>query len=196
MSLTEILTLIALLLSLAALIVVSIQTVLTRKSLDATRESINLSRKVRELEMLPRANLIIKVHSDLKKWNEEFQNTIIELRKISSKQDRVGLKSVAQKGLRSPKGIIDKYIYEHCPNWLAVIWTTGAQYYYDAKAPQCGLWIDHNDEPNFSFIEIMISRYQESIKGLSELLGYVIEIVPSSYLESPASINEVSFLSD
>ena len=59
---SEILTIIALFLSLAALIVVSIQTVLTRKALDATRKSINLSRKVRELEMLP--SPIIAVAND------------------------------------------------------------------------------------------------------------------------------------
>ena len=196
MSLTELLTLIALLLSLTALIVVTIQTVLTRKALDAALESINLSRKIRELEMLPRANFIISVQSDLIKWNKEFQDTIIALRTIFSEQDKVGLKSIAQKGLKSPKGLINKYMYEHCPNWLAIIWVTGAQYYYNAKAPQCELWNHKTDEPNFSFIKMMIIRYQESMKGISELLDYVHEIVPNAYLESPASINDVSFLSE
>ena len=196
MCLSKILSLLALLLSLAALIVVSIQTVITRKTLDATRESIDLSRKVRELEMLPRANFVINVQNDLIKWNKEFQDTIDVLYTIYSKQDKVGLKSIAQKGLKSPKGLINKYLYEHCPNWLAVIWVTGAQYYYNAKAPQCELWNDRTDEPNFSFIEMMITRYQESIKGISELLVYVGEIVPNAYLESPASINDDSFLSD
>ena len=106
---------------------------LTRKALDATRESINLSRKVRELEMLPRATFIINVQSDLIKWNKEFQDSIIALQSISSKDDKVGLKSIAQKGLKSPKGLINKYMYEHCPNRLAVIWVTGAQYYYNAN---------------------------------------------------------------
>jgi hypothetical protein len=196
MCLTDFLTIIALVLNFAALIVVMIQTILTRKALDTARTSIESSRKTRELEDLPRASLIIIVQNDLLKWKKELQDAISSLRIISQSQDSNELRTLGHRGLKSPKGLIIKYRYEHCPNWLSVIWVTGAQYYYNAKAPQCDLWNDRTNQPNFNFVEMMISLYQKSIEGLTDLLAYIDDIVPKAYLESPASLNDESFLTD
>ncbi|MCX5886673.1 MAG: hypothetical protein NT096_12325 [Proteobacteria bacterium] len=148
------------------------------------------------MEILPRANFIITVQNDLQQWKKEFQETITALHAISQERDRNALHAIAQRGLRSPKGLINRYMYEHSQNWLSVIWVTGAQYYYNSKAPQCELWNDRTNEPNFNFIDMMIDRYQESIAGLTALLSYVDDIVPKAYLESPASLNDEAFLSD
>jgi len=193
---TNVLTIIALVLNFLALIVVTIQTILTRNALDAARDSIESSRKARQMEILPRASFIITVQNDLRQWKTEFQTTITTLEEISARQDAAALHAIALQGLTSPKGLVNRHMYERSPNWLSVIWVTGAQYYYNAKAPQRELWRDNTNQPNFNFIDMMIVRYRDSITGLTSLLSYINDIVPEAYLESPASIGDDAFLSD
>lgn len=196
MCLSDILTITALFLNFVALIIVTIQTIYTRRSLNAARKSIEATRKARELEILPRANFIIKVQTDLERWKKDLLETTGALEKAIRDKDSDLFREIANRSITSAKGLVDRYMYEKSPQWLSVIWVTGAQYYYDAKAPQRDLWNTETDEPNFSFGPDMISRFKESTAQIVKLISYINDIVPKVYLESPASLSDEDFLTN
>ncbi|MCD6169218.1 MAG: hypothetical protein J7J76_01520 [Candidatus Latescibacteria bacterium] len=139
MTLSEILTVIVLALNFIALCVVAYQTYLTRNSLKIAKETIDETRKARQLEILPRANFVICVIGSLERWLEDVNEIVGKLEKAVTQRDQDVLRGLSKQGLKSPKNLIDKFMYEHAPNWLSAIWVTGAQYYYDCKAPMCSL---------------------------------------------------------
>jgi hypothetical protein len=194
MTLTELLTIIALILNFGALVVVTVQTIFTRNALNAARTSIESGRKARQLEILPRANFIISVQNDLSSWEKELSNSAEQLRNASQREDPALFKKIASEGLQSPNGLINRYMFDHSPNWLAVLWVTSAQYYYIAKGAQTYLWKDQTNEANFSYAQMMLSRFSDSIEGIRRSSAYISDTVPNFYLESPASLNDEDFL--
>ena len=79
MSENWIMTIIALVLNLITFFIVVYQTKLTRESVSIAKESIDRDRKVRQLEMLPRANFIIHVSLRVNQWLDEVKQTKEEI---------------------------------------------------------------------------------------------------------------------
>lgn len=194
MNATEVATIGALVLNAGALGVVAYQTWLTGKSLRSTNRSVKLSIKTIQVEMLPSANWVINVRVDLGRWIADLQDVIQKCKAASKKRDADLMKALALAGLGSPHGLVSRYGSEHAPSWLSTIWLAGAQYYYDAKAPQMGLWSATKDAPHFNFVSDFVCRCKDSVRGLQQLLDLIDDVVPDVYLNSPASINDDRFL--
>ena len=190
------LTMIGLVVAIVALGVVTYQTYLTRKSVTAALSSIELSMKTMQIEMLPKAGWAIEVRVKLQMWIDDLKK-VTELSKTAlAKQDAILMKRVCNAGIRSPQGLVRKYLYEHVPNWLSIILITGAQYYYDAKANQRYLWREEENTPWYDFIPSFVERCEDSLRGLNELLTFLDNMIPDVYLNSPASLKDRDFLGD
>jgi len=215
MDLVEITTVAALPVSVIALVVVSYQTYVTRKALDLTRESLALTRdsldaaktsmdattrstdlaiRTMQIEMLPSANWVIQVQVALERWSRDLESVIETASAAERQRDSERLHALARAGLRTPKGLVRRFAAEHTPGWLSTIWLTGAQYYYDAKAPQTGLWKEADNEPWFEFVPDFIVRCKDSLNGIQQLLQMIDDVVPAAYLHSPAGLSDERFL--
>jgi hypothetical protein len=73
---------------------------------------------------------------------------------------------------------------------------SGAQYYYDAKAPQLYLWDSTNDLPKYDFVSPFLERCQVSLNGLKKLSTFIDDTVPEVYLNCPASLNDRDFFDE
>ena len=193
MKLVEIMTIVALPVSVIALAVVSYQTYLTRKALDLARDSLNAAKKVMDsatkstelairtmqIEMLPSAYWVIQVQIALEQWLKDLESAI-EIASVAERQrDSYKLHALARAGLETPKGLVRQFDAEHTPKWLSTIWLAGAQYYYDAKAPQANLWRKADDESWFEFVPDFIIRCKGSIVGIQHLLQMINDVVPA-----------------
>lgn len=203
MDLTDILTITALILAIPALIlnfialcVIAYQTVLNRRSLDLAKHSIDEDRKIRQIEMLPRAQFIFEVQYHLKKYQKDIEKTTSELVKASNSRDEEILKDISLKALNSPKGLVEKFSYEKGPTWLSEIWLAGAQYYYDFYAPLSSLWSERESRPSWELASSLVDRGKENSYHIKILLTYVDQTVPESYANAPASISNSKFLSE
>lgn len=196
MDLTNILTIIALILNFIALCVVAYQTNLNRKSLDLAKQSIEEDRKIRQIEMLPRAHFIFNVQYHLKKYIEDIEKITVELQKASKERNEEILKEISSKALLSPKGLVEKFSYEKGPNWLSEIWLAGAQYYYDFHAPLRSLWIEKESRAFWKLVPDLIERGNDNSYNIQELLSYIGQAVPNSYANAPASISDNKFLEE
>lgn len=194
MSTTEVATIAALVLNAFALGVVAYQTWLTGKSLRMTNRSLELSIKTMQVEMLPNANWVINVRVDLERWIADLLKVIEDCRAVSKRRDADRMKAIARAGLDSPHGLVSSFGTKHAPSWLTTIWFAGAQYYYNAKAPQTSLWSASTDASWFDFVPGFIVRCEDSLRGLQHLLRLIDDVVPEVYLNSPASIKDDKFL--
>jgi hypothetical protein len=180
-----VLAVIALLLNVITLGIVIYQTVLNRKSLEAANESIKLTKTSRQLEILPRAYFVIEVQIRIEYWQENLTKMIKWL-KSGKPEDIKQLNGLAPK---TPEGMVEKYLYDKMPDWLAEIWMTGAQYYYDSTA-SLRLIKDGNNN------EIYIQNCQDSLVRLKQLLTYIKDEIPDVFLQRPASIRDRDFLKE
>jgi len=195
--LSNILTIGALVLNMIALLIVAYQTRLNRKSLDLAKESIDEDRRTRQIELLPKAQLIFQVKIDFKKWVKDIDKSIKELQKAVKTKDEIRLKNISEKALNSPKNLVDGFTYKKAPPWLSEIYVAGAQYYYDFHIPLRDLWRDNRKEkPFWDLAPDLIQRGKEHSFHINKLLDYIDHAVPESYAESPASISNSRFLSD
>jgi len=194
MDLITILTIIALSLNLIALCVVAYQTYLNRKALLLARESIEESRKARQIEMLPRAGFVLEARYHLKKWSEDLEKLRNEIQRAQKTRNDTLLKEVSEKAIRTPKGLVSKSFYEKAPRWLAEILLAGAQYYYDCHAPMKDLWLTRDQKPFWDLAPDLLERFGESKDRIIELLGYIDQVVPEAYSQAPASLNDLDFL--
>ncbi len=194
MSPTEVATIAALVLNAVALGLVAYQTWLTGKSLRTTNRSLELSIKTMQVEMLPNANWVIHVRVALESWIADLQKVVEDYKVASKKRDADRIKAIAGGGLNSPRGLVSSFGTKHAPSWLTTIWLAGAQYYYDAKAPQTSLWGASTDTPSFDFVPDFILRCEDSLRGLQQLLRLIDDVVPEVYLICPASVNNDKFL--
>ena len=71
---------------------------------------------------------------------------------------------------------------------------TGVQYYYDCRAPTIGLWDAEKKQPEYGLAEMSLVRCRGCVKEISTLLGYIDDMVPATYLNSPASLGDERFL--
>lgn len=192
MSTANILTIVALLLNAVALTVIGYQTWLTRKSLRETRRSVELSTRTMQVEMLPNANWVIRVRVELEMWKKDLEDVIKHSKAASKRGDADQMKALADAGLSTPDGLVSKVGAEHAPSWLSTIWIAGAQYYFDAKAPQTSLW--SKGVPCFDYVPNLATRCEDSIRGLQQLLDLIDDVVPKVYLNCPARVNDEKFL--
>ncbi len=196
MELSEILTITALFLNFLALLIVAYQTYLNRNSLILTRQSIDDDRKTRQIELLPKAHFIFDVQYHLNKWLKDITDINLKLKKSIETKDINILKELAEKALKSPKGLIDRFSYEKSPTWLSEILLAGAQYYYSYHAPLNSVWIEREQRPFWELASDIIERGEKYSYHLKNLLSYIDHAVPESYAEAPARISDKKFLSD
>ncbi|MCK4532503.1 hypothetical protein KAU39_01850 [bacterium] len=183
-------TIFVLLLNVVALLVVAYQTYLTR-------ESLNMDRKVRQLEVLPDANHIISVIVVIKRWKTKCDELAQLLKEAIKTKDIKLIHKISKQGKKSPMGLVEKGIYEFAPKWLVNILMSSAQHYYNSVCLMSSIWDEKKQEPNsFMLNKNLVVRCKESSQYLSELLNYIKDIIPESYLKTPASINDKRFLSE
>jgi hypothetical protein len=194
MSNTEIITLSALVINTLALLFVISQTILSRKSLNATKQSIEEAKRARQLEALPKFGWVIHVQVDLEKWHKDLLEKKEQLEKAIIANDGVVLQQIAERSPQQPRDLrLPRFLYQNMPSWIREIWMSGAQHYYNAASPLLFLWRDN--EPNFSYAKSWTNeRGKESIDAISILLDYIKDMVPPVILDTPASINEEEFL--
>lgn len=177
---------ITLIIAIITLIIVSFQTFYTKMALKEAQKSIELTKTVRQLEILPRLHFIIHVELYLNKWNNELKEVIkFYNEKNIEKIIEISKKSITQSGL------LDKYLYEKMPQWLAVIYESGAQYYYNSSCLYKYLW-DEKDCKLTNFNDAF-DRFKESSYYLEVLLQYIKDEVPKVFLNTPDSINTRDF---
>jgi hypothetical protein len=128
MEISAILTIIALVLNFIALCVVAYQTYLNRKSLVLAKESIDEDRKTRQIELLPKAHFIFEVQYHLRKWLKDIEQTTKALQDAFDTKNLILLRELSEKALKSPTGLVDKFLYIKGPRWLSEIWLASAQY--------------------------------------------------------------------
>jgi len=211
---SDIVSAVAAIATIAALIVVSYQTVLTRKAVEASQESLDLTReslaaaresmaatkqstdlaiRTMQIKMLPKANWIITVRVKLEEWLRDLNETATAVADAVTSESADAVKLVASRGLRSPQGLVSTNAIEHMPEWLTTIWFAGAQHYYNAKCNQAFLWSDDSG-PQLSFAPDFISLCRESAGWIQDLLDMLHDVVPRAYMESPQRLGEDRFL--
>ena len=196
MELSEVLTITALLVTTAGLLLAAYQTFLGRKSLNAARASIDLATRTRSIEILPKAGWVISVMVTLERWRSNLESDVEQIRMAQNHPELHVLKNVAAGGLKSPKGLVDKFTYEHAPSWLGVLLVTGAQYYYSVKVAIPQLWDEEKNIPRLQVSKYLLVDLEDYIAQLTSLLGYIRDMIPEVYLKSPASLNDEDFLGD
>jgi hypothetical protein len=194
MELSEVLTITALSVTTAGLLLATYQTYLGRKSLNAAKTSIDLATRTRSIEILPKAGWVINVMVRLEIWRSNLESDVGQMKIALKNPELAVLKDVAAGGLKTPKGLVNKSTYEHAPSWLSVLLVTGAQYYFSVKVAMPLLWDEEKDEPHPLGIQYLMQDTQDCITQLNSLLGYIRDMVPEVYLRSPASLNDEDFL--
>jgi hypothetical protein len=158
----------------------------TKKSLYAAQNSIELTKTSRQIEHLPRMNFIIHVTFFLGKWNDELKMIIKYLKDGNTKE----IIKISNRDIVKPDGLIDEYLFEKMPNWLSVIYESGAQYYYNSSCLYKNLWSEERKKINS---EDPLDRFQESSYYIEVLLKYVKDEMPEVFLNCPASLNTNDF---
>ncbi|MFA5360132.1 MAG: hypothetical protein WC349_04215 [Patescibacteria group bacterium] len=184
---TLLLNWITLMVTILTLIIVFFQTIYTKKTLEKTQKSIELYKISKQLEILPRVNFIIEVTMFLNKWNDELQEII----KLINENDIDKIIDFSKRKQVKSEGLIDKYLYEKMPQWLAVIYETGAQYYYNSSCMYKHLWDEKNNK--LFNTKLYLDRLKESSYFLEVLLQYVKDEVPEVFLNAPAKLNTNDF---
>ncbi|MCK5320930.1 hypothetical protein KAJ61_06110 [Candidatus Parcubacteria bacterium] len=175
-----------LLITIIALVIVFFQTVYTKSALKEAQKSIELATVSRQLEVLPRSDYIIFVQTYLKRWRDELEYIVKYLEEKNDKE----IKKISQKDIKA-KGLLDYYFYKKMPGWLAVIYSTGVQYYYNSSCLYKYLYDTEKKESNG---EDYLDRFKESIYYLKILSNYIDNEVPEVFLNCPASKNLNDFI--
>ncbi len=184
----------ALTLNVVALLFVTYQTYLSRKALGVANETIESAQRTRALEILPRANWIIEVNYLLNRWRNDLDHVAESLTTALKAGDNTVIKQIAADGNRPSKGLVPTILYDDGPDWLIALLMAGVQYYYNTKSPTALFWDRKRNEPNHALVEPWIERYKDAVDELETLLGYIEDMVPATYLNSPARLNDEAFL--
>ncbi len=150
------------------------------------------AQRAREISQLPHSDWMIHVISHLNIWQEDLQK-IVRDEKIIKSRIVAGDKKIGKEyGLRTPKGIIRKAIYDRLPVWLQYILMSAAQYYFDGKS---FAYVLSECEPNMALrmLPETIDRCQMGIRRIDEMKSYIEYIVPEWYMHSPASVDDSKF---
>lgn len=191
----DIITIITSLATLAALGFTVYQAHLTRETLLETKKSIDQEKVNRQISLLPKFEWIIEVDIELKHWQEDLENRSKKLKDAFTKKDSKILEELSKTKTRIPSDLrLSKYQYEKMPDWLSQLWLSGAQYYYDAMASMQFLY--KNEKGEFNLAEMLYQRCDSSAYSISELRGYISEMIPGVILETPASTRNSEFFRD
>lgn len=186
----------ALLVNIVILGIIVYQTIISRKSLDATKQSIEDAKIERQLEVLPECIWIIAVQVELESWKKDLDEKRQQLELALVQKDENTLKELAGKHIKSPKDLgLRRFQYNNMPSWLSRIWMSGAQYYFDAVAPVQCLRTEEG-EVRFSLAERVKDRCVESSEAIVTLIKYIQDMVPPVMLNTPASVQDEKFLRD
>lgn len=173
-------------LNLLALMFVAYQTRLTRKSLQ-------LVKRTTEISDLPEADAMLWAQTFVNKWKAELEQ-IISDEKTIRRQVETGDSTLGDKyGLKTPKGIIIKPVYDSLPTWLQIIVMSSAQYYWECKSAASLL---SGEKPEFilRLLPDVINRAKTGVARITEMQLYVENIVPEWYLNCPASMQGDRFM--
>lgn len=158
------------------------------------RRSVQMAQRTTEISDLPKANAVINVQYYLKKWKSELEQIITDEEQIRTQiraNDQIPSKRY---GLDTPKGIIDKPLYDLLPPWLQIILITAAQYYYNCKGSARNLSSDLSVESELRMLPEIINDAKVGVSRITEMLSYIEKMVPEWYLNSPASIQDDKFM--
>jgi len=178
--------------NLLALAFVGWQIWLTRKSLSLTQASNQEYQRTREILQLPNVGWLIHVTSHLTIWRNGLQKIIDDEQSIRSRVEAGDKKVGDEYGLRIPKGIIRKDIYDMLPAWLQHVLMAAAKYYFDGKSFAYGLSETESNRA-LRMLPETIDRCKTGIRRIDEMKSYIEYIVPEWYLNSPASEDDDKF---
>ncbi len=179
-----------------ALIFVGVQTYLTRKSVQLSEANLRESQQARVISNLPRAYSIMYVQNRLEGWKQDLKLLIDNKKKLREiiSSNGTDIKIDTQHWFGQAKGLIEKYSYDHLPDWLKEILVAGAQYYY---AGMCLIDVvcssKEKKELRLSLLDDMIQCAGQGVTHMTEMLAFIDKLVPQWYLESPASLNDSDF---
>lgn len=185
-------TFVALVINIITLTIVYFQTRYTKRSLIVSEENLAMIVKADYLIKLERMNPIIEVNVSLKMWHDNLE----EFKKLLNNSDKRKLiQSISEKGLNSPKGLINKIFYDSYPYWLRNIQMAGVQYYFQAKQ---SAFLLKNYESNEEVIDRVIKIFSEqvntSIRCIDRLSSLLKDSIPEEILYAPAAIDENKFM--
>ena len=182
--------------NLLALGFVGWQTYLTRKSVQLSEANLRESQQARVISNLPRAYSITYVAHCLTGWKEDLELLIDnenELREMVRSND-ADIKINTQHWFGQAKGLIHKVSYDHLPDWLKEILTTGAQYYCEGMCLVDTVYSSkEKKEFRLGLMQEMILRAKQGVTHMTEMLAFIDQLIPKWYLESPASLNDSDF---
>lgn len=187
-------TIITLLLNTVALFIVIYQTYLSKKALEMSNDSFKNAINEKQLEALPQYTWIIHVQIFLDKWHQDLtKKREILINAVKFKDDKA-LERLSLRATKSPKDLlIDRESYEVMPEWLRVIWMSGAQHYYNAAPSFSYLW-DKEKGASFSLAKTLDTVCADSLRSISELKYYINNLVPHAILDTPAKLSDNDFL--
>ena len=191
---SDIISLIALVVALAALCISVYQAFVGQRSLEPSRRAIKHSLRSTHLTLLPKANFVIYLRTKLEKWIKHLEHATQQMHRAAATEDPHLLVALSEGAPQSAQDIIDRPMYELSPEWLRVLLTCGAQHYYAAVCNFHPLSEFQDADSGFGFTSDLIQRCGKSHFYLKELLSYVDELVPEAYLQCPASIKDEAFL--
>ena len=190
--------LVAVLLNLVTLLIVLYQTLLTRSAVKAARVSADVDKKMRYLQGLTHSSHVTEVLVRMDDWVKGLEAVNHDLHE-ARKGDLAALKRVSDAGLKNPRGLIDRFMYESAPPWLAVIWLAAAQHYYGTMGAINYLWDETKGttrfgaDIDFAIDPLILGRVEDSIRHIRDLVDLIRETLPDAYLESPDRIREDRF---
>jgi len=183
----DLLSFITLLITIITLALVFIQTFYAKKALLKARRSIELSTMSKQLEMLSRSNYIIQVRISLTRWREELEKVLKYLKENNNNE----IKKISNRKTIKKEGLLDEWLYYKMPEWLAIVYGSGVQYYYNSSYSYKYLW--NKKENKISSPKDYVIRFKESIYFLKKLLEFLDYMLPEFYLNCPASLNTNEF---
>jgi len=182
--------------NLLALGFVGWQTYLTRKSVQLSEANLRESQQARVISNLPRAYSIIHVQNCLEGWKKDLESLIDNEKKLREmvRTSDADIKINTRHWFGQAKGLIHKVSYDHLPDWLKEILTTGAQYYYEGMCLMDTVCSSREKkEFRLDLLEGTIERAKQGVTHMNEMLAFIDQLIPKWYLESPVSLNDSDF---
>ena len=170
------------------------QSILAKKALIETKQSIDQEKINRQISLLPKFEYIIEVRVELESWRKDLIVLNKNLAQALNAKDFKILEEISKHRIKSPEDLnLSKYQYDNMPEWLSKIWLSGAQYYYTGLGGYVGDINKQNENLKVEITKSIIQRSKESSESISILLDYISNMVPEVILNTPASISNSRF---
>jgi len=196
MKINELLTVIALVVNTIALILVIVQTNATKKGVEYSKLSFEKDIKIRSVSMLPKANYIIHVVIKLEEWMKTLRELENELKIAIQEANMENFHVISEKYHTLPQNLVSRIYYEDSPDWLSEIYMSSAKHYYNVMSTASGLNRRTHDDTRMSIANDVMDRIIESKTHIMILKSFVDTAIPESYLSTPDSMRDDSFLYD